>query len=57
MVTMFCFPDWNREVSSGNNAILLFVDQTADKSLILTRKRKGPKMEPRGTPMITGSFR
>ena len=50
------FPDWNKEVSSANIAILLFVEQAAGRSLIYTRKRKGPKMEPWGTPVTTGSF-
>ena len=34
IVNKFCYPDWNREVSSANIAISVFVEQTAGKSLI-----------------------
>ena len=44
------FPESNRGESSANVAILRFVDQTGSRSFIRITKRKGPKMEPLGTP-------
>ena len=45
-------PKLYREVSSANNAIRLTGIQSG-KSLMYSKKRKGPRIDPYGTPVVT----